>query len=83
MTVVPVSRALTEADRVVFAEEGVSVPRLGKKRSREKPRELATSQSSKESTSADLEEEWQEVRKYLDPNPQLKAYNERRSAEKV
>ena len=75
------SSKLTEDERQVLAEEGVSLPRIGKKRNREKP---APSQSSERSTSGtDHEREWQEVRKYLVPNPHLKANDERNSIQKV
>lgn len=68
---------MSEADKQVLTEEGVGLPRQGKKRKRE---QSATSHTSKVSSH---EKEWQEVKKYLDPNPHLRAYDEREAAQKV
>lgn len=74
------SSELSESEKQVLAEEGVHLPHRGKKRSREKP---PMTSEGKGSSSTKLESKWQEVKKYLDPNPHLKSYDEGMSAQKV
>ena len=89
-----VTRQLSEADRQLMEEEGISLPRKWeRRRKRRKGRsgEGGAEGSSKDEAGKDNEvmerekkdEEWDEVRKFMDPNPQLSGVDPGRYAPKV
>ena len=61
------SQQLSDTDREILREEGVSLPRAGKRKRRRPERE--TEGQGKVDSRA--EAEWREVRDLMDPNPQL------------
>lgn len=86
-----VSQELSSADKVLLEEDGVSLPsRYQRKR---KWQQLGGSEDERASKTSDSaaksspgrcsEQKWEEVKQYLDPNPQLKGVEEGRYATKV
>lgn len=65
----------------MLAEEGVTLPPLSRKRDRSRSQDHSATSSSK-TLSSEASEKWQELKHYLDPNPQLKGGPEA-SAQKV
>ena len=81
------SQQLSEADREVLEEEGVSLPgKRGKKRRRRTERDGGKGEDEErygEDVISKKDKEWREVRQYMDPNPQLKGIDPGRYAPKV
>lgn len=80
-----VSRELTEQDKEVLSEEGVTLPVASRKRSRPVSHDPVRASGSKGSSkpSEKAEKKWQELKHYLDPNPQLRGGPESTSTQKV
>lgn len=79
-TVYLVSEKLNEGDRQILMEEGVSLPsrkRKWKYKEEEEGKREEMEQKHKETL------EWHNVRKLLDPNPQLRGVDPGRYAHKV
>ena len=78
-----VSQKLSEADRKVLKEEGVSLPRVGRRKGRRREREREREGEGDTEGRGKAEAEWQEVRRLMDPNPQLKGVDPGKYAPKV
>lgn len=87
-----VSRELSDMDKHLLAEDGVTIPDLGhsrkRKRTHHQPGSSRDSQVLPEAKEAnpvhkESEKKWNEVKKYLDPNPQLRGWDKGRYADKV
>ena len=91
-----VSRELSSSDKALLEEEGVSLPQhLRRKRktrhvdggAEDGPTSSSSSSSkasgTRNTTSAHPEGQWEEIKQYLDPNPQLKGVDKGRYATKV
>ena len=86
------SQQLSEMDREVMEEQGVSLPRVRGKRTRTRGKEVGREREEKreedggegkEESGEGQESEWRKVRKLMDPNPQLKGVELGRYALKV
>ena len=79
-----VSQKLSKEDKDILREEGVSLPRVGRKKQRRRKSEgeregEGQGQEKKEK----VEAEWHEVRSLMEPNPQLKGVELGKYAPKV
>ena len=74
-----VNKDLTKSDKLVLLEEGVTLPAVKRRKITEK--DVKATIAGVPRLSGESSSEWQEVRKYLDPNPQLKSQDS--SARKV
>ena len=88
------SQQLSEMDREVMEEQGVSLPRVRGKRTRTRGKEVGREGEEKREEDGGegkegsggkegQESEWRKVRKLMDPNPQLKGVELGRYASKV
>lgn len=84
-----VSESLLEEDKALLEEEGVALPsqyQRKRKRQHHGGSERTSKRSGDEtetSTRTVAEHQWETVKQYLDPNPQLKGVEEGRYADKV
>ena len=87
-----VSRELSSSDKALLGEEGVSLPERyhRKRKSRHVDSGAEGGHSSKASGSTALADtsphpvqQWEEVKQYLDPNPQLKGVEKGKYSTKV
>ena len=73
----------SESDKEILAKEGLTLPKSSSCRKRKTLSKSLDYSSSGSVCSSKTIEKWQEVKKYLDPNPQLKGLDEGRLCEKV
>ena len=82
------SRELSSSDKALLEEEGVSLPQHHHRKRKSKHIDGEQSSSRKPGGTTVLgnttsEKQWEEVKQYLDPNPQLKGVDKGRHATKV
>lgn len=77
-------------DKHLLAEDGVTIPGLDHRRKRKRTHQPPGSSSdaqlwfeAREAKSKESERRWSEVKKYLDPNPQLRGWDKGKYADKV
>lgn len=91
-----VSRELSSSDKDILAKDGVKLPRnaerVSRKRLQQKTLETDTSSMSSPSqqgasasghSGKTTEPKWEELKNYLDPNPQLKGWDKGKLLPKV
>ena len=91
-----VSRELSSSDKALLEEEGVSLPQHRHRKRKSKhidsdavkeeqgsSREQPGSGSTGLVNASSSEKQWEDVKQYLDPNPQLKGVDKGRYATKV
>ena len=67
-----VSQQLTESDRKIMEEQGVSLPRGRRKKGKRRREGKTEEKERRDSSGSGAEVEWSEVRTFINPNPQLK-----------
>ena len=83
-TCTTVSQGLTPADKALLEEDGVCLPsHRERKRKRKYLDEHVSGNSEGIGASSLSEQKWEEVKQYLDPNPQLKGTEKGKYAIKV
>lgn len=65
------SKELSEQDKDILAKEGAALPEPVRK-SNQKRKRQTEEKHQPDGPQTTNEEKWQEVKKYLDPNPQLR-----------
>ena len=77
-------------DKHLLSEDGVTIPELDHPRKRKRTHHPPESSSDgrlwiedREVKSKESERRWSEVKKYLDPNPQLRGWDKGKYADKV
>lgn len=78
-----VRKFTTPLDKELLAKEGVSLPVVSRKRRRDGSHDQLPGVKASTSGASSSSQGWQELRKYLDPNPQLKSCDEGKLTEKV
>ena len=81
-----VSQELSSSDKALLEEEGVSLPeyyRRKRKSTNVHSDVVSGLGSSKSCRTTGSDKNWEEVKQYLDPNPQLKGLDKGRYATKV
>ena len=80
-----VSQELTPADKALLEEEGVCLPshRQRKRKQQSPADEHVCTDSGTSAKNSHSEQRWEDVKQYLDPNPQLKGIEKGKYATKV
>ena len=86
---ISVSHELSSSDKALLEEEGLSLPQNYHRKRKSKHIDSGaveggqSSNGKQSSGTTTSEKQWEEVKQYLDPNPQLKGVDKGRYATKV